>query len=245
MSIVKGSTQYRSVVVPYRPQRRWLTVLIAIVVIAITAAISYSVSGMSVSHRYESVLDERNQLREQLADVQRELRDTQQALANIEMGSEVDRKAVDDVREVVREQKKEISSLTEEISFYKGLMAPTDREKGLSIRSWELYPTSDPRRFQFKLTVQQLATKHNLMTGEVKVSISGKQGETERTFSLDSLSEQVSSSNIRLRFKYFQSIEGELLLPTEFEPAAITVIAKVASPQSAQVEKNYSWIVQG
>lgn len=244
MTVVKGSRQVRSVVVPYRPGRQLLVALVLIGCFIVVGFGGYRYGSAGIENRFDQLQQERDLLRSQLATTQTELQNTTQQFANIEMGAEIDRKAIDDIREVVRQQKQEIASLSEEISFYKGLMAPTDRERGLSIRSWELYPTNNPRRFQYKLTVQQLATKHTLMTGRVNISLTGRQGEILQTFPLNILSEQVDSENIRLRFKYFQNVEGELLLPLGFEPSSIDIEAKAEKPEPAQVEKHYSWIVQ-
>ena len=122
-------------------------------------------------------------------------------------------------------------------------MAPTERERGLSIRSWEVYPTGDPRRFQFKLVVQQLAVKHALLKGGVTVQLVGKQNGVEQIFPLNILSEQIETMPARLRFKYFQYVDGELQLPEGFSVERVDIVAKATAPKAAQIEKHYSWVV--
>jgi hypothetical protein len=123
-------------------------------------------------------------------------------------------------------------------------MAPTDRERGLGIRSWEVYPGNAPGRYQFKLVLQQLALKHSILKGDVVVDIVGKRAGVEQTLPLHSLSEQVKSRAIKLRFKYFQYVDGVFQLPGDFVPERIDIRATATSPKKEQVEKRLSWLVQ-
>ncbi len=165
-----------------------------------------------------------------------------QGLANSSVGAEIDRQAVADVRGTVRDHKQTIAELKEEIAFYKGLMSPSDREGGLGIRSWEIYGTNVPQQFQFKLIVQQLARKHVLLNGNVTIILQGKQDGKSKNLSLHQLSEQIKTQNVSLRFKYFQYIEGELILPVGFVPENVDIVAKAEKPKKVQVEKQYKWL---
>ncbi len=245
MTTVKGSKQYRYIVVRHQPGRRLVAVLVVAAMLVLVAQISFKWGGSDVAAGYDSVVVDRDRLAEELLADRAALQEASQQLANISLGAEVDRQAVDGIRQVVKEQKQTIAELTEEITFYKGLMAPTDKEKGLSIRGWELYPTNNPRRYQFKLVVQQLAVKHALLKGSVTVDVVGRRGGLEETLSWDILSDDVASRQVKLRFKYFQNIEGDINIPVGFEPQRIDLVAKATSPKTAQVEKHYGWIVHG
>lgn len=243
MNEVVGSKQYRSIVVEDRPVRRRLIQggVAATFVVAVLAA--YWLGGYSGHGGYDALSAAHDEALLQLERIESSNKELSQQLVNIKLSAEVDRTAVDEVRSAVSKHKQTINKLNEEISFYKGLMSPTDRERGLGIRSWEVYPTNDPRRFQFKLVVQQLAVKHAVLKGTVTVQLVGWQGGEEQTFSLDILSEQVERSATKLRFKYFQYIDGELHLPEGFAVERVDIVARATAPKKVQVEKHYSWIV--
>ena len=160
------------------------------------------------------------------------------------MGAEIDRQALENVRGTVREHRQTIAERNEEISFYKGLMSPTDRERGLGIRSWELYSSADPRRFQFKLILQQLAVKHRLLRGNVAVELVGTLAGEVKKLSLHRVSAQIKEQQIDLRFKYFQYVEGELELPVGFVPERVDIVATASKPKAVQVEKQFGWLSQ-
>jgi uncharacterized protein DUF6776 len=245
MSDLKGSKQFSSVVVPYQPRKRQMIVVAVSVLVVIVGGLSFLAGWRAVEVNYLELREERDGLALDLAEVRDELKGATQSFQNVRLGSEVDRKAVDDIRATVREQKQTIAALNEEIGFYRGLMAPTEREKGLSIRGWELYPGSKPDAYQYKLVLQQLALKHTVLKGSVSVRVIGVQDGVEKSYPLEQLASGQEASVLKLRFKYFQNIEGELQVPAGFEPQRIDVVAKATSPKVAKVEKHYGWVVQG
>jgi hypothetical protein len=212
--------------------------------LVISSLLSYWLGGLSKTTDTQSLLTENEQLNQQLDSVQKELTNVSQQLANVKIGADIDRQSVNEVRAVISDHEQTINELNEEISFYKGLMAPTERERGLGIRSWELYPGSAPNRYQFKLVMQQLALKHAVLKGSVKIDIVGKRAGVEEILPLSMLSDQVENTGVKLRFKYFQYADGELQLPIDFVPERIDIVAATTSPKKVQIEKHFSWLVQ-
>ena len=239
-----GSKQYRSIVVQERAGRRIIQrvlMLVSFVVVAITA---YWFGGLSLRNEFQAVSRNFEDVAGQLLAVQIAHKEARQELVNLKVGADIDRTAVNDVRLLVSEYKQTINQLNEEISFYKGLMAPTEKERGLGIRSWEVYPTSEKNEFQYKLVLQQLALKHSVLKGVLSVDIVGRRDNQEDVISLDILSDQIESQGVKLRFKYFQYVEGELLIPEGFTPLRVDVVARASAPKAVTVEKHYGWVVQ-
>ncbi len=250
MSAVTGSKQYRMVVVPYRPWIRSLVGVVALAVLALAVAGSYWYgSGKGQTEQAEAIA-ERDKLKLELAAKIAEADNYRQEVANLKLGAQVDRKASEGVRAEVIDLKTEIAALQEDISFYRSLMAPTGNKRGLSIGSLNVISTGAPRQYEYKLVVQQLATRHTMLNGTLKFNIVGRQtldpeqGEQLVTLPLKDVSDNVSYESIKLRFKYFQTIEGRLRLPDTFEPERIELIAKSTGSEPVVVEKKFGWLVQ-
>lgn len=244
MAVVKGSKQQRMIVVPYRP---WLKSIVVLVLLAVGAAAVYGSYwlGQHENHSLqEEAIAERDHLRVELASTSAEADRLRQEVVNFRLGAEVDRKASEGVRNEVLELKSEIAALQEDISFYRGLMSPTDNARGLTIGSLNVISTGASRQYEYKLVVQQLATKHELLSGSLQFTIVGRQGEELVTLPLKDVSDNVSSKNIKLRFKYFQTIEGRISLPASFEPERIELVAKSTGREPVVVEKKFGWLVQ-
>ncbi len=157
---------------------------------------------------------------------------------------EVDRTALELVRQELAGQREQIAGLEEGIRFYRSLMAPGEIAQGFSLRKIELVAREEPGRYGFRIVAQQEARKHTPLQGELYAEVSGQQAGEPRSYPLAELSADLESTILPLRFRYFQSIEGVLVLPEGFEPQAVSVVATLSSPNKAEAREQYPWQVQ-
>lgn len=244
MTTVKGTKERRLKVVYYNPYLQPLLTLSIGAVCVVIAWVSFSIGNNRGLGLQEQALVERDELRLQLQQKSEEAEMLSQQVANLALASEVDKASSEDVRGRVIELKEQIAALEEEISLYRGLMAPTENRQGLTIGSLELIATGVPRRYDFKVVVQQLATNHQVLNGHLNFTVVGREGEITRSIPLKDLTSQIDDENIRLRFKYFQNIQGQLELPVGFEPERIELLARSTGRGGIEVEKKFGWLVQ-
>ncbi len=244
MATVKGSREYRYKVVKYRPSL-WAGLATALVALALAAVqVSYWAGHKGGMSGQEQALVALKQTSAELVEANSKLNTLRQKLANIELGAEVDKSALGAVRTEVSELKQQLASLEEENQFYRNLMAPTSNKRGLTFGAVEISQTDQQRRYRYKVVMQQLATQHNLLNGTLNFNVVGRQDGILRVYALKELATSVDSTNIKLRFKYFQNIEGELTLPEGFEPERIELEARSTGSNAVTVEKRFGWIVE-
>ena len=82
--------------------------------------------------------------------------------------------------------------------------------------------------------------KHNFVQGNVEISIKGLKESQNITYKLSELDKEKQDS-VRFRFRYFQEIKGEFVIPTGFLPREIKVIALSAGSGSRKIERSFSW----
>lgn len=244
MTAVKGTIPPRLVVVPYRPVRTWLIRLLLLVLTVGAVALSYFLGHLRGFSEQADAVAERDQLRLEQQSSSRIVEELRQEVANLKLGAKVDHKAGEEVRNQVILLKAQVAELEEDITFYRGLMAPTDNARGLTIGSLNVLTTGIPRQYAYKLVVLQLATNHQVLTGALNFNVVGWRDGERISLPLHQLSEQVDAEDIRLRFRYFQNIEGRLMLPEGFEPERIELVARSTGANAATVEKKFGWLVQ-
>ena len=237
----QGVRHYRSIVIPYRPVRWGLVSAAIAAVLALLVFVGLQWGGHLIYDDYSALQQQRDHLQAVLSERDAELSTQRQQLVNLQVGSKVDRKSVEEIRLTVAELQQRIAELTEENTFYKGLMAPSEREQGLSIRDWTVFPQAEGNRYHYKLVVQQVVRKHALLKGHVTVDLVGVVDGTEKRLPLAKISEQAETERLKLRFKYFQTIEGELQLPAGFRPQRVEVVAQASAPKYARVDKQFVW----
>ncbi|MFT4798668.1 MAG: hypothetical protein ACI9B8_001702 [Sulfitobacter sp.] len=240
MAAVRGSKQHQMVVVPHRPYYKASVFAMWLVAVAALSWLTYRY-GMDegIATRFE-VVQEREELRKQLGSTEQRITEMRQEIATLRLGEEVDTKATEEVRGTVESLQNNIAELNEEIRFYKGVMIPNAESKGLRIERMNLKPLTEPGHFSYSLLLTQVVDKHDYVKGGVEISLLGKQGEESQQLSLDNISTENKSAE-RFRFRYFQTINGELEIPAGFEPEAVMVIAQSSGNRSQRLEKRFEW----
>lgn len=223
---------------------RWLSVLAMTLLFAAGVFVSFKVGFTEGMSGQERALSDVARLTSELKQSQARVGELEQQMANLRVASEVDQQASEDVRQEVISLKDQLAELQEENSFYRNLMAPTGNKRGLTFGAVELGDTDRLRTYRYKVVMQQLATSHELLNGNLRFTVIGKLNGFEVQYALSELSEQVEGENIRLRFKYFQTIEGQLSLPDGFEPERIELVASSTGRDPVTVEKRFGWLVE-
>lgn len=244
MTVVKGSKQYSLRVVKYRPVFWWTMILFCLVLTVLMIFFSYQIGIARGLDDKEKTLADVAQLDGVLQESQNRVKELEQQLANIKLGAQVDRQSNEDVRQEVIALKEQLAQLEEDNSFYRNLMAPTQNKSGLTFGAVEIGDTDIARNYRYKVVMQQLATNHQLLNGTLKVTVFGKLNGFETSYPLHELSPQVSAPNVKLRFKYFQTVEGRLELPDGFEPERIELVARSTGKDAVTVEKRFGWLVE-
>lgn len=157
---------------------------------------------------------------------------------------EVDRTALELVRQEIAGQKEHIADLEEALQFYRSLMSPGEISQGLSLREPELVALEEPGRYGYRFVVQQEARKHPLLKGKLRVEVFGLQGLDPASYPLGDLSSTADAAGMALRFRYFHAIEGEMTLPEGFTPRGVKVTANAISPKKVEVGADYPWQLQ-
>ena len=239
--MVNSKSSYNMVVVPHRPGLRWLLRLALIASVLVAGFGSYHYGYRSGIQLRGSVVDERNELLTRLESITAEKLELEQSIELLKRNRELDQAAVEGVRLSEREMQQRIFECQEEVAFYKGIM--TSKKKGLNIDGLVLEQTSSPRRYRYNLVIQQFAINHTILTGFVQMSVIGVDGPDQRRteLSLSQISDEVKNQDIKLRFRYFQNIEGELVLPEGFEPEGIRVVAQKQGASKPPKEEYFDW----
>jgi hypothetical protein len=185
----------------------------------------------------DSMLSELSALREELRAARGDL-EVQRTL------HEVDKRALELVRSEMATEKERMADLEEGLSFYRSMVASEDVEKGLSLRRPEIVPGSAPARRKYRFFVQQKDREYEMVEGNLSVEVVGIKDDKEVKYSLASLSPDFSEDAATLHFRYFQAIEGELVLPPGFEPRDIILVARASKPRKSTVTKQFPWELQ-
>lgn len=241
MAVVKGSQQDQLVIRHYKPGQRfrqWLYTLLLLVSIGVCGYLGGVYDSTST---IQQLTLERDSLQNELVSGEREISRLSQRVGVLEKGGEVDRKANEGIRQTVKELKAQISNLEEEVSFYKGIMAPSNKDKGLRISKITIQPDEAPGQFKYSIMLTQVADNSSFIAGLAAVNFVGTQAGESVILPLRDLDTRVSDLGIKFRFRYFQEVTGNLVLPAQFVPEQVQVVLKSTGSKAQRVEQSIEW----
>ncbi len=244
MTAVKGSKQFKMVVVRSRPWLRLAVTAIVLGVVGVLLAASYyygKEAGLSLK---VAAVRERDTLQKQLNESASIIKNLRQGIADLSLGKEVDTKANEEVRLSVESLQQDIADLKEEVRFYKSVLMPNVSEKGLRIERLDVKATADPKKVRYHLLLTQVVDKHEYIQGGVEMQLVGKRNNKQVSIPFNEAA-HLEDVPIRFRFRYFQNIDGELTLPDDFTPVEIMVVANSTGRNGRRLERRFDWQLVG
>jgi len=190
----------------------------------------------------QAMVDKRRQA-DELEVLQVQFDEVSQKRVNAELASDVDRIALEYVRQLVTSLQSEMAVDEEELGLYRNLLQDGGSESGLLIGELLLKQHSEQDGITYRLVVQQKEKKLKRIKVSIKIDVVGVQDGNEVTISLENFDDQLEQSPIKTEFKYFHVVEGVLAIPLGFQPRVIAVSLMKVGVSSSQVERQFDWRV--
>ena len=231
-------------VVPYRPGRRVLFTLLLLTGVAVSAAGGWGYAYYTTVLAQQGEQAEKRELSAQLTDLRQENEALRRQIAILDRSSAVDQQTGAELQETLTALRQRVAQLEEDVLFYRQVVEEEADETGLVIGQLDIDATRSPDRYRYKLVMrQQDADGDTYLTGHVNINLVGQLQDQQVILPLRDLSEFEDELDIRLRFKYFQNIEGELALPEGFQPDRIQIAAVATEPVSKRINEDFGWVV--
>ncbi|SDD68148.1 DUF6776 family protein [Aquimonas voraii] len=216
-----------------RQRRRWplLVLLWALSLMAVAWSVDHWRPGQAGAQGESPA-----ELRETISSLQARLDDLRQRNLRLKRSDDISREANQLLQRDIAERDERIASLEADVAFYERLVGGSGQRQGLSIHSLSLQPEPSGA-WHFRLTLTQNVKKTQLSRGTISIRIEGvKDGEMAEL----GWSELTDADRPRpqFAFKYFQQIEGNVLLPAGFTPHRVQVGIE---GEAGRAERGFAW----
>ncbi|MET0066585.1 MAG: DUF6776 family protein [Candidatus Thiodiazotropha sp.] len=215
----------------------WLRVTLLTLILAGVAWMAYQQGGNGIREglaRLQSGGQSRAELLEQ------ERNELKRELAMVKQAAEVDREALLAIRDKIKTMQSERLELEEELAFLKGIVSTSSRKQVLKIQNFKLEPGLEDQQYVYKYTVSQVINSGSVVNGKIEMSVTGLRAGKTTQLPLDQITDEKQASH-KMRFRYFQNVEGKIHIPADFEPATISIDVKPSGSKLAPVSETYDW----
>lgn len=230
-------------VIVEKRQGAWVwRALVLILMTGLGAAGGYMLGMSGDGYDIDDMVQSRQSLARELSVVKAEYGEARQALVRLERGQAIDAEAMRSARNTISELESRIDGLEADLTFYRNIMAPSEVSTGLQVDQMSLRSLRGEGRYGFKLTLTQIGDNSSFIAGFVAVNLIGERNGEQEVIPLRDVSEDIEDLGVRFRFRYFQDVEGVLLLPEDFKPYEIQVVAKAEGAKASQAERTFEWL---
>lgn len=223
----------RFVIVPHRPRARTLVIVLGVSWLVSLALVydltrRYSVPDLARTER------ELQDARDQANELQSRIDRLRQRNAVARRSDEVSRAANQALQETLAQRDQEIAALRADTAFYERLVGGSAQRQGLAVHSLELKPTGDGA-WRYTLTLTQNLKKASVSKGDLTLRVDGVRDGKLSSLAWSELLQQQDAAPQGFAFKYFQQLEGSMMLPAGFTPHRVRVQLRTDGRQSEQV----------
>jgi hypothetical protein len=137
------------------------------------------------------------------------------------------------------ERDEEIRSLRADQAFYSRLVGTDARPGGLTVHGVVLKPIARTRAFNFTVTLTHSAEGGKETDGKLSVAVEGIRDDKLAVLDWSDLGGPNGGDGLPFAFKYFQQVQGTLMLPQGFTPNRIRVT--LDPDQGQTVTRSLPW----
>ena len=162
----------------------------------------------------------------------------EQRVATLSRSDQISREANRDLQSTLAERDEEIASLRADVGFYERFVGATGQRHGLAVHDLKLQ-AQDAQVWKFTATLTQNLNRGAVNSGRLTVAVEGSVGGRMQKADWATLRQQADAAGLAYSFKYFQQVEGDLLLPTGMKP--VRVVVRLQPAGGSAVEQSFTW----
>src|SRR5690554_2381960 len=162
----------------------------------------------------------------------------EQRVTTLARSDQISREANRELQRALAEREEEVAGLRAEVAFYERFVGSTAQRRGLTVHELNLRP-GEGRVWHFAATLTQNLDRGQASEGGVTLAIEGTRNGRLEQLGWADLRQQDEAPPVAYSFKYFQQVQGDVVLPDGFTPVRVTV--RAAPDRGSAVEQSFPW----
>jgi hypothetical protein len=229
----------RFVVVPHRPHLRWWLIGAGLAWVLSLAGVAWWASHRAVP-MLSAAETENRRLDLALDAANGELRTLRQQVATLRRSDQISRDANTELQATLAERDEELAGLRADVSFYERLVGATGQRQGLKAHE-ALFQPEAGGAWRYTVTLTQNLNRGTVTQGQMRLSIEGVNRGRLATLSWGDLLQRRDAPGQPFSFRYFQQLEGSVMLPAGFTPRRVRVQLRAGN---SAVDETFPWTLQ-
>ena len=213
--------------------------VLTVLLVSVLMFVVYQLASSPVEPESDELKEQVAFLGQELAVLTGRYKRNQARLTVVEREAEVFRGANRLLRSKESEHQAELIRMQSELDFFRRLAGTSGTQTGLAVYAAEIITTDSDRVFQFILTLTQNIRSASVISGRSRINVEGILDDLPVTLNWSQVTDG-STPEPSFRFKYFQQMEGYLVLPEKFSATRLRVMLEVEG-QRKPVVHAFNW----
>jgi hypothetical protein len=162
----------------------------------------------------------------------------EQRAATLARSDQISRDANRDLQGTLAERDEEIAGLRADVAFYARFVGSTAQRRGLNVHALHVQRQAG-QAWHFTATLTQNRDRGAVNRGQLTLSVEGSRNGRMQRLDWSQLRQQPGAPGVDYSFKYFQQVEGDILLPPGLQP--VRVVVHLQPEGGAAVEQSFTW----
>ncbi len=230
------------VVTTYAPGRRWITIVILVLIVA------GGVYGMFEFGRYSAGFDslaalkQRTTLRSEIEAHEATIFDLRSKIAQLESSTVGQTREREEVQRTIGDLQAHVARANQELAFFRGIVTQNANSAEVKIQQARMVATATANKFRIRVTLVQPMKPDSVVSGVVVLIVEGEVDGKPGRADFATLSGG-KRREIPFTFRYLENIEEEITLPPGMKPEQLLVEVRSNRRGSAPVQQAYVWSV--
>jgi len=173
--------------------------------------------------------------------LQQQLTELRQKQATLEASDRISRAANSGVQTTLAERDEEIAGLRADVAFYERLVGATSQRKGLNTHAIE-FRQEAAGTWHYTAVLTQNLNRGAISQGQMRFAVEGVTDGKLTTVTWDQLHQREKVPGQDYSFRYFQQLDGSVMLPAGFTPQRVRVTLGSGTGGTTQV---FDWKLAG
>ncbi len=155
-------------------------------------------------------------------------------LADAQRAVQMDQTAYRQLDKSLRNSASQIVKLQEQVAFYQDIISPADHIAGPRIQALRIQSLPGAGQYRYRLMLIQALKHQQTVYGRATLQVNGVQGGKNATLTFPG----PGSKPLSVNFKYFQELDGQIILASNFTPQSVTVRVMLGG---RELDRTYAW----
>lgn len=221
------------------PRRRFARVLAVVLVLTWLASLwlAVALTRGQVAPGLDATEQRMSELEAELTEAESRLETLRDRNSVLKRSDQISRAANAELQGELTELEEQIAQLRADVGFYERLVGAGGQRQGLTVHSLAMREGAAGAH-HYTLTLTQNLKKAKVSKGELTMRIDGVRAGKLSSLDWGELLQRTDARPVDFAFKYFQQLEGSVMVPADFTPHRVWI--KVKS-DSGSHEESFPW----